>query len=138
MTRVVLDISRLISRVRHPRPSGVDRVEMAYARGLAGIYGETLDFAAVHPTGAYGRLPREIAGAYLDHLETRWADPKTAKGERSVAAVLPWMRRLVPTRTGMGTSDVLVQVSPHHLHDSALQSLVVLPQINLAAFQPDR
>jgi len=32
MNKVILDISRLISRIRHRTPSGVDRVEMAYAR----------------------------------------------------------------------------------------------------------
>ena len=115
MTKVVLDVSRLISRVRHPRPSGVDRVEMAYARGLMERYSAALDFAAVHPTGAYGRLARETALGYLDHLEERWSDPKTATGERSIPSVLPWMRRIAPTRQGVGSSDVLVQVSPHHL-----------------------
>ena len=39
MSGVILDISRLISRVRHVTPSGVDRVEMAYARGLLDAYG---------------------------------------------------------------------------------------------------
>jgi len=120
MTRVVLDISRLISRVRHARPSGVDRVEMAYARGLANRYGCDLAFCAVHPTGWYGRLRREVAEAYLDELERRWADPEGASGQRSLASVLPWMRRLLPTRKGMRTSDVLVQVSPHHLDRSEL------------------
>lgn len=119
MTRVILDISRLISRVRHARPSGVDRVEMAYARGLAERYGPALEFAAVHPTGAYGRLSREIACAYLDHLEHRWEDADNTKGERSLVSVLPWMRRLVPHRDRGAAGDVLVQVSPHHLHDTA-------------------
>ena len=32
--RVVLDLSRLISRSLHPTPTGVDRVEMAYAQEL--------------------------------------------------------------------------------------------------------
>ncbi|MDB5718561.1 MAG: glycosyl transferase group 1, partial [Sphingomonas bacterium] len=31
---VVLDLSRLLSRLLHSTPTGVDRVEMAYARGL--------------------------------------------------------------------------------------------------------
>lgn len=125
MTRVVLDISRLVSRVRHARPSGVDRVEMAYARGLARAYKGALDFAAVHPTGVYGRLPGDVAREYLDHLEHRWADASNTKGERSVASVLPWMRRLVPVRTGVGSGDVLVQVSPHHLHDTAKTRRIV-------------
>ena len=119
MNRIVLDISRLISRVRHARPSGVDRVEMAYARGLAARYGDALDFAAVHPTGLYGRLARETAHAYLETLEQRWADPDNTQGERSVASVLPWMKRLMPQRGGMGAARTLVQVSPHHLHDGA-------------------
>ena len=92
---------------------------MAYARGLADAFGGALDFAAVHPTGVYGRLPGEVASEYLDYLENRWSDANKTKGERSVASVLPWMRRLVPVRTGVGSGDVLVQVSPHHLHEPA-------------------
>ncbi|MEL6707972.1 MAG: glycosyltransferase family 1 protein [Pseudomonadota bacterium] len=125
MTKVVLDISRLISRVRHPRPSGVDRVEMAYTRGLAQRYGDALSYAAVHPTGKYGRIAADTAGAYLDHLEERWSDRKTATGERSIPDVLPWMRRLVPTRVGVGSSDVLVQVSPHHLDKADKKARIV-------------
>ena len=34
---IVLDISRLISRVRYATPTGVDRVEMAYARALMSV-----------------------------------------------------------------------------------------------------
>ena len=126
MREVLLDISRLISRVRHARPSGVDRVEMAYARGLAERYGDALRFCAVHPTGAYGRIAERAAQDYLDYLENRWEDPENTVGERSVASVLPWMRRLVPQRGRAGAQDrragtapVLVQVSPHHLHQTA-------------------
>ncbi|MBX7481992.1 glycosyltransferase family 4 protein [Qipengyuania qiaonensis] len=115
MTRIVLDISRLISRVRHSGPSGVDRVEMAYARGLLRIYGGKLAFAAVHPSGVYGRIQRETAIAYLDELERRWAQTDGVSGQRSLISVLPWMARLFPRRIGLGSSDVLVQVSPHHL-----------------------
>jgi glycosyltransferase involved in cell wall biosynthesis len=116
MTRVVLDISRLISRVRHARPSGVDRVEMAYARGLLESYGQDLEFAAAHPSRAYGRLDRTVAVDYLDELERRWADRDGPAGQRSLPSVLPWMRRLLPKSAGVGSGDVLVQVSPHHLH----------------------
>lgn len=116
MTKVILDISRLISRVRHSTPSGVDRVEMAYARGLVQRYGDSLDFAAAHPSGIYGRIPRAAAQSYLDELERRWAQPDHAPGQRSLANAAPWIRRLLPRRQGVGTGDVLVQVSPHHLH----------------------
>ncbi|OYX65260.1 MAG: glycosyl transferase [Sphingomonadales bacterium 32-64-17] len=116
MTRVVLDISRLISRVRHFTPSGVDRVEMAYARGLLDAYGDTLAFCAVHPSGVYGRIARPVALAYLDELDRRWANTESEKGKRSLADAAPWITRLLPRKAGIGSADVLVQVSPHHLH----------------------
>ncbi|WP_226638531.1 glycosyltransferase family 4 protein [Novosphingobium profundi] len=115
MTDLILDISRLISRVRHVTPSGVDRVEMAYARGLLAHYDEALSFAAVHPTGVYGRLQRPAALAYLDELERRWAEDHESVRQRSFISVLPWLRALRPTRRGIGAGGVYVQVSPHHL-----------------------
>lgn len=122
MTAVILDISRLISRVRHNTPSGVDRVEMAYARGLLQRYGDGLAFAAVHPTGLYGRLRRAQAIAYLDELERRWTqeadDPQQRPHQRSLLSVLPQMAALWPHRPPAPSgpvSPVYVQVSPHHL-----------------------
>lgn len=116
MSRVVLDLSRLISRLRHSTPSGVDRVEMAYARGLLGLYGERLEFVAVHPGGLYGALRRDAALAYLDELERRWANEEGSKGQRSLVSVLPWLMRLLPRPfSPRGKGGVYVQVSPHHL-----------------------
>ena len=115
MTRVILDISRLISRLRHVTPSGVDRVEMAYARGLLTHYGSDLGFAAVHPSGIYGRLRRTAALAYLDELERSWAHKDEAAASRSLVSVARWLTALRPTRAGIGSGEVYVQVSPHHL-----------------------
>lgn len=121
MSEVILDISRLISRVRYSTPSGVDRVEMAYARGLLGHYGEALAFAAVHPTGLYGRLSRNAAVAYLDELEGRWSSQNDNPRQRSLISVVPWLGRLLPARAGRGLrASVYVQVSPHHLTRAAL------------------
>lgn len=116
MNSVILDISRLVSRLRYATPSGVDRVEMAYVRGLLAHYGEALDFSAVHPAGRYGRVPRQAALAFLDRLEARWADADDQPVRLSLPAVVPqlaalWPRRVPPARRGA----VYVQVSPHHL-----------------------
>jgi glycosyltransferase involved in cell wall biosynthesis len=120
---VILDISRLISRVRYSTPSGVDRVEMAYARGLLAHYGEALIFAAVHPTGLYGRVKREAALAYLDELERRWSSEADSPRQRSLASVLPQLAALLPMRKGVGSGvpdkTVYVQASPHHLTNQA-------------------
>ena len=117
MSQVILDISRLISRVRYSTPSGVDRVEMAYARGLLRLYGADLSFAAVHPTGLYGRLAQGPALAYLDELERRWSSEDGGPRQRTLVSVLPWLARLLPSRAGVGSGRgaIYVQASPHHL-----------------------
>jgi glycosyltransferase involved in cell wall biosynthesis len=122
MTAVILDISRLISRVRYATPSGVDRVEMAYARGLVERYGKDLAFAAVHPTGRYGRIGYATALSYLDELERRWAHSENEPAQRSLASIMPWMARLLPRSGDVGSvakGAVYVQTSPHHLTDGA-------------------
>jgi glycosyltransferase involved in cell wall biosynthesis len=116
MSAVILDISRLISRVRYSTPSGVDRVEMAYARGLLAHYGEALTFAAVHPAGVYGRLPRQAALAYLDELERRWSRQGEQPPQRSLLSIVPQLAALLPKRgKSVLPNAVYVQASPHHL-----------------------
>jgi len=117
---VTLDISRLLSRVRHHTPSGVDRVEMAYARGLMKRYGAELQFAAVHPFGAYGRLPTANTLRFLDMLETRWTDQEGRVKQRTIAEVLPTLLGLLPRRPEASRGAVYVQSSPHHLTKPAL------------------
>jgi len=120
MTGIILDISRLVSRVRYSTPSGVDRVEMAYARGLLAHYGVALAFAAVHPSGLYGRIPRDKALAYLDELERRWLREDGNPRQRSLASVMPWLAALLPSGRAAGSEGaVYVQASPHHLTNAA-------------------
>ncbi len=88
---------------------------MAYARGLLAHYGEALHFAAVHPFGLYGRLPRKVALAYLDELERRWLKEDGKRRQRSLLSVLPQLAALLPCRRGIGTGGIYVQASPHHL-----------------------
>ena len=115
MSNVILDISRLISRIRYSTPSGVDRVEMAYARGLLEHYGDNLAFAALHPAGLYGRVRRAAALAYLDTLERRWSAQENGPLRRSLPSILPQLDALLPVRRGIGSGGVYVQASPHHL-----------------------
>jgi glycosyltransferase involved in cell wall biosynthesis len=111
---IILDVSRLVSRVRHHTPSGVDRVEMAYARGLLDHFGDRLQFAAVHPFGLYGRLSRKKALRFLDTMEERWASEDGHVEQRPLIEILPSLLELLPERPRSG-SGVYVQASPHHL-----------------------
>lgn len=121
MSEVILDISRLISRVRYSTPSGVDRVEMAYARGLLERFGQNLAFAAVHPLGLYGRLTHKTALTYLDELERRWSREGDNPEQYSFMSVAPWIAALLPSPVPNSNHDgaVYVQASPHHLGQTA-------------------
>lgn len=114
---IVLDLSRLLSRALHPSPTGVDRVEMAYARALARLAPERLRFAAVHPTGLYGRLPAARVAAFLDRTEARWERigvHESAQVAHRIALAHCWQLRPRPIPPPTGPR-VLLQVSPHHL-----------------------
>ncbi|MFC6046783.1 glycosyltransferase family 1 protein, partial [Methylobacterium hispanicum] len=43
---VAVDITRLVTRLRHASPSGIDRVDLAYARHLLAQAGERFGLVA--------------------------------------------------------------------------------------------
>jgi glycosyltransferase involved in cell wall biosynthesis len=119
---VVLDLSRLLSRVLHPTPTGVDRVEMAYARGLMEALPDRLSFSAVQPSGLYGRLDTRAVRRFLDETEERW-DQSTGTGNwarwhHATGALLTLRPRGVPP-LAKGRRRVYLQASPHHLDQRA-------------------
>ena len=124
---IILDVSRLLSRVLHSTPTGVDRVEMAYARGLVATAGNRLAFAAVHPSGRYGRLPRTAVLRFLDRTEARWeAEGRTTPWALRRAAI-ETLGALMPTRIGpVQDGAVYVQSSPHHLTRQAQVRSILL------------
>ena len=84
---IVFDLSRLLSRAGREAPTGIDRVELAYAEHLIAS-GLPLCFAAMTLSGRMGLLPREAAEAYVAALAAWW---------RSAAATVvenPRVRRL--------------------------------------------
>lgn len=124
---IVLDLSRLLSRLLHATPTGVDRVEMAYARGLAAMIPERLKFGAVNPAGRYGRLPTDRVLKFLDRTDALWsgaARPPTGAAVLLTAA--REIRRMWPRRPDPPTGRrVLIQASPHHLDDERLTASIL-------------
>jgi glycosyltransferase involved in cell wall biosynthesis len=125
---IILDLSRLLSRVLHPTPTGVDRVEMAYARELMKTIPERLSFAAAHPSGFYGRLPWRAVETFLDRTEAFWQ----GKAETSRSRTRIWADAIStcialrprPILRGSGRR-VLLQTSPHHLHNEAQTAAIL-------------
>ena len=115
---IILDLSRLLSRVLHATPTGVDRCEMAYARGLLAAVPERLRFAAVHPSGLYGRIPRDAVLRFLDATEERW-DHKgfgsVWEMRRFAAGALAALRPRPYRRDTAARRPFYLQASPNNL-----------------------
>lgn len=119
---IVFDLSRLLSRAYHLTPTGIDRVEYAYAVELLKRVPDRLRFAAVHPAGGYyGRLEIGAVRQFLAFTQARWQ----TRGEAQVEAVraqairhlFALRPRAVPVPLGQ---RVYLQASPHHLEDGKL------------------
>lgn len=116
---IVLDLTRLLSRVRHATPTGVDRVELCYARALGVRIPERLQFAATHPLGRYGRLAPAAVLRFLDATERRWSEiggeESRGTAHRHLLASLAglWPRPVAPANR----TRILLQVSPSALED---------------------
>lgn len=105
---IALDLSRLLSRAHSATPSGIDRVELAYARHLiAGA--RTYCFAARAATGWIGLLPREAASEFIARLTTMWRDG-AAEQERREIASLARRLRLAAITGGMALRRKLREV----------------------------
>ena len=100
---------------------------MAYARGLLAAAPERLRFAAVHPVGFYGHLPRGAVLRFLDATEERWAvgnrqsrwiQHRFATG--ALAALFP--RRSKKRRA---TAAVYLQASPNNLTQPRLLEAIL-------------
>ncbi len=125
---IVLDISRLISRVLHTTPTGVDRVEMAYARGLLEMTPDRLAFAAVHPSGFYGRIPTSVVRTFLERTRADWEGTggPTRRGVRRLTKLMQKLWALRPRPVPSSAAPrILLQTSPHHLHDRSLVETIL-------------
>jgi glycosyltransferase involved in cell wall biosynthesis len=68
---IIFDLSRLISRAGRETPTGIDRVELAYAQHLiAGT--EPLHFAMLTAAGRFGLLPKATAVDYIRTIDGAW------------------------------------------------------------------
>jgi glycosyltransferase involved in cell wall biosynthesis len=69
---LLLDISRLIWRARRRGPTGIDRVELAYARHFLSTDCERPAYAVLHVLGFLFALNREAGERFVEGLAARW------------------------------------------------------------------
>jgi glycosyltransferase involved in cell wall biosynthesis len=121
---IALDLSRLLSRAGRGTPTGIDRVELAYAEHLIAA-GAAPCFTAVTPLGALGLLPAAGARNFVAAIGAAWrggADPRAQ--DRQVRRIARRLRlallagREEALRARLRAADrgaVYLLVSHHHL-----------------------
>lgn len=121
---ILFDLSRLLSRAGRATPTGIDRVELAYAEHLmAG--GADAGFGAVTLSGRFGLLPDRAARAYVAAIAAAWRGdcgvPHRRRRVRNLAFRLrpePLLRGERALRSRLrhaGGKPVYLLVSHHHL-----------------------
>lgn len=71
MTRTVLDVTRLLTRAAHPIATGVDRVELAYARRALAQDAGRAGFAAIVGKRAVP-LPHGDVASFVAAIDAKW------------------------------------------------------------------
>jgi glycosyltransferase involved in cell wall biosynthesis len=121
---ILFDLSRLISRAGRETPTGIDRVELAYAEHLIG--GSTpLCFTMLTAAGRFGPLPRVAAGDYIHAIDRAWrgdagSSQQTGRAKRlartlRLAALSRGERALRARCRSAAGQPVYFLVSHHHL-----------------------
>ncbi|MFH5924952.1 glycosyltransferase family 4 protein [Roseomonas xinghualingensis] len=91
---VVLDVSRLLACGAKLAPSGIDRVEMAYARRWASLPEECCTFVAQALGGDYAALPWRAVVGLVASLSSAWQDSdpsgEAARRARRLSIALRW------------------------------------------------
>lgn len=132
---LMLDVSRLIWRARRHGPTGIDRVELAYAQHFIERQLERPTYAVVHLLGFVFALPRGSTRRLIRELERRWSGRVRPTGWgnlRSLAGIYfkllmagwlwgPWLRRALRVRPG---PPIFLVVSHHHIqHESTIRRI---------------
>ena len=120
---ILFDLSRLVSRAGRETPTGIDRVELAYAEHLvAGC--APLSFTVMTPLGGFGMLPDAVAKEYLQTLAGAWREAGSSQPIRRAkrlahalraAALWGGERALRGQRRSQTDGVVYMLVSHHHL-----------------------
>ena len=120
---ILFDLSRLVSRAGRETPTGIDRVELAYAEHL--IAGRNpVSFTLMTPLGSFGGMSSGAAEKYVAELAEVWRQVGSSERigrakrlARSLRAAALWSgpRALRPrSRSALG-GVVYMLVSHHHL-----------------------
>ena len=126
---IALDLSRLLSRAGRGTPTGIDRVELAYAKHLVANRASA-SFTALSASGGLGLLRRPAAERFVAAIGAAWRgelDPvQQDRQVRQIAwrariALLASRERVVMDRLRAARApSIYLLVSHHHLEKRGL------------------
>jgi glycosyltransferase involved in cell wall biosynthesis len=123
---LLLDISRLIWRARRRGPTGIDRVELAYAQHFIAGASERPAYAVLHLLGLVFAVSPSGGRRFIEDLAMRWQGSAPNKRWANLRSVIrlyarllrnlwisgPWLRRKL---RGYPGSPFFLVVSHHHV-----------------------
>lgn len=105
---IVLDISRLLGRLMHPTPSGIDRIELGYARRLLTQRDRPVGFEARLPGIGLRVCAREGVKDLVEHFEERWRSGILRRSDGAALAARMLSRGRQSTSAGVVTVKLVV------------------------------
>jgi glycosyltransferase involved in cell wall biosynthesis len=118
---LLLDLSRLLARAQRGAPTGIDRVEHAYAEQLLLQAPDRLRFVAIDKLDRLCRLPAAATRRFVAMVGRYWRGEGASAAEIKTAARMIWVQALLrpalrsPARAG-GSRPIYLLVSHRHLH----------------------
>jgi glycosyltransferase involved in cell wall biosynthesis len=111
--QVILDISRLLASAQRASPTGIDRVELAYARRWVSEPGLPCTFVAEVPLLGHVALPRPVVTDLVFAIEEAWSNGGrgAANAARRVRLAAPFGRSALTEVLRRPTPKAFVLVS---------------------------
>jgi glycosyltransferase involved in cell wall biosynthesis len=139
---LLLDISRLLGRAQRGAPTGIDRVEHAYAEQLLLQAPDRLHFVAIDKFDRLCHLPKGAATEFVAMIGTHWRGAGGSAAEIGASARMLWVKALLRpalrSRVRATGHPFYLLMSHRHLHrPDRLQRAVAASQARLVTFVHD-
>ena len=140
---LLLDISRLMGRAQRGAPTGIDRVEHAYAEQLLMQAPDSLHFVAIDKFDRLCNLPTAACKRFIGMIGRHWRGEGGSPEAIGKAAKLIWVRGLLRPALrsrvrGDGQRPFYLLISHRHLHrPDRLRQALAASRARLVVFVHD-